>query len=310
MDSEIRVTQNGDRFRHTLYIQGVEASSLDVVDLQMRLGSCSVRVGGIANVGTRNDYRGKGYSRMLLQNCMEWLPNEGFSCSLLFGITDYYQKFGYQVCLPENRIEIATRHAENAISTLNHRPFANADLEAVKKLHEYTDQNLSGSIVRSASKEWFRRGSRYMRQPAVEVFTDAHNSIVAYIAFDAHYDSNPIQHELICSEYGVASPAYYADLVHFFAQKALAMRLEKIAFLCPPQSGFISLSSLFGAEQHIHYPAGQEGMGRLCDLTRFFQATLSEWTLQAKRAVDTLVLGDAVRFETEIGDITLHLGWG
>ena len=51
------------------------------------------------------------------------MTQEGFDCAILFGIPDFYDKFGYAVCLPECRTEMRTRDAERADATLTARPY-------------------------------------------------------------------------------------------------------------------------------------------------------------------------------------------
>jgi hypothetical protein len=42
------------------------------------------------------------------------MAENGFDCATLFGINDYYHKFGYAPCLTWNEWKIQTRDAERA----------------------------------------------------------------------------------------------------------------------------------------------------------------------------------------------------
>src|SRR5262249_49323551 len=148
-------------FEHELMLEGECVSSLAVVDLDMRIGAASVRMGGIAGVGTNNKHRRRGYARRLLENSTAWMTENGFDCAMLFGIPDFYDKFGYAVCLPACRFEVQTRDAERAPATLVRRPYAPEDPPAVQQIYAANNADLSGSIVRSEKTSWFGKGSDY-----------------------------------------------------------------------------------------------------------------------------------------------------
>ena len=304
MTHDIRVTLEGRRYSRQLYVEGREVSSLGIHDLQMRVGKTAVKMGGIASVGTAREERGKGYSRLLFNDSMEWMHSEGFDCSLLFGIPYYYHKFGYHTCLPECRTTIALRDTEAATSSLTSRLYQTSDLPAVRRIYDKMSAGRSGSIVRDEKSRWFPFGSIHLRDLQIYVFESADREVVAYATYDYTRDSSPLRHELISTEVGAVHPRYYHDIVHHAAQRALAMRLEKVTFNTPPTSDFITLLSLYGAEQNTHYPAVAEGMGRIINLTSFFTKTLTEWTERAQNSCE-LSERASLRLETDIGAITL-----
>src|SRR5262249_3016322 len=115
---EIRVRPDGHNFTVELLAEGEAVSSLEVINLVMRIGHCPVRMGGIGGVGTNDKHRNKGYARRVLEYSTQWMAENGFDCATLFGIGDFYDKFGYAACLPDGRVEVATRDAERALPTL------------------------------------------------------------------------------------------------------------------------------------------------------------------------------------------------
>ncbi len=271
----------------------------------MRIGKSAVRMGGLASVGTKQSERGKGLSRLMLENSIEWLNTEGFDCSLLFGIPHYYHKFGYHTCLPECRTSIAVRDAHHAPTNLHARLFQPTDLPAIRAIYDAMSATQSGSILRDEKSRWFPHGSIHLRDVQVYVFENAQSEVVAYVTYDYTRDSSPLRHELISTEVGAAHPKYYHDIVAHAAHRAQDMHLEKVTFNTPTDCDFIAVASFYGAEQGIHYPAVAEGMGRIINLTSFFTKTLAEWTERAQ-ASRLLKGSTSVRFETEIGSVTLQ----
>src|SRR5436305_890107 len=112
-EQEIRaLPEDGSVVLH-LFVEGKSVSRLAVVDLEMRVGGANVKMGGIADVGTDREHRNKGYSRRVLEYATEWMTEQGYDCATLFGIPNYYDKFGYAVCLSECWFELATRPLES-----------------------------------------------------------------------------------------------------------------------------------------------------------------------------------------------------
>src|SRR5579871_394659 len=85
-DTELQVTAREGWFHHELRLNGESVSSLEVIDLVMRIGSSAVRMGGIGGVGTEGEHRNKGYARRVLENSNTWMEANGFDCATLFGI--------------------------------------------------------------------------------------------------------------------------------------------------------------------------------------------------------------------------------
>jgi predicted acetyltransferase len=61
----------------------------------MRIGSARVRVGGIGAVSTHSDYRKRGYMEQTVQDTLTAMHERNYDMTLLFGIKNFYHKFGY-----------------------------------------------------------------------------------------------------------------------------------------------------------------------------------------------------------------------
>jgi predicted N-acetyltransferase YhbS len=66
-----------------------------VVAYDLRYGDTTITAGGIADVVTDPECQGEGHGRMLFENVQEFMEDEGFHVSELFGIPNYYHKFYY-----------------------------------------------------------------------------------------------------------------------------------------------------------------------------------------------------------------------
>lgn len=83
--------------RHTLHLRCGEEflSGLNVFPLRLRIGRAQVRVGGIGDVYTEEKHRLQGHSARCRRHAVERMRQDGFDLSLLFGIPDFYHRFGY-----------------------------------------------------------------------------------------------------------------------------------------------------------------------------------------------------------------------
>ena len=66
-----------------------------VWDYRMRIGSARVRTGGIGGVATDGDYRKRGLMAATTEAGLQAMRECGYDMTILFGIPDFYHRFGY-----------------------------------------------------------------------------------------------------------------------------------------------------------------------------------------------------------------------
>ena len=81
-----------------------DVSRLWIFEHDMRCGSALLKMGGIGGVGTNEKHRMKGYSRHVMEDSTALMTEHGFDVAMLFGIANFYPKFGYATALSESRI--------------------------------------------------------------------------------------------------------------------------------------------------------------------------------------------------------------
>ena len=89
-----------------LEVGGELASELWVVDVTVRAWGAELRSAGIAGVATPKPHRMKGYARRLMEACERFTADRRYEISTLFGIPDFYHRFGYATICPECEIRI------------------------------------------------------------------------------------------------------------------------------------------------------------------------------------------------------------
>ncbi len=116
MGSGIRVTDSIRSHKFELLLDepgGSPVSWLIINDLEVKVGKTYLKTGGVGGVGTLEEHRMKGYSRMVMEFSIEYMTRNEYDVSMLFGIPDYYIKWGYASTLPNCKITIPLRNAES-----------------------------------------------------------------------------------------------------------------------------------------------------------------------------------------------------
>ena len=94
-----------------LQLDGQQVSRVVIVPMLMRIGAAVVRMDGIGGVGTEEEFRNRGYSRRVMETAVEQMRRGDAALSTLFGIEDFYQKFGYETTGPEYTVVLPLAEA-------------------------------------------------------------------------------------------------------------------------------------------------------------------------------------------------------
>jgi len=281
-------------------VEGTEVvSSVTVVDLQMRIGRTSVRCGGIGGVGTPPEHRMKGYSRRLLENAVQFMTQEGYHVSALFGIPSYYHRFGYAPALVGSEFSMATRDMECAHSNCVSREFEPADAPRIVSLYNQLNEARTGTIVRDPqSWKQFKRGANWTsRVAAFVVLKD--DVVVGY----ASYNLDPWRFGI--AEVGCLDGAARDAVLARVAQMAIDMRLERVTFHVPHDDVFARHCHKYGCRFQIDYSSRGNGMARIINQSNLMALLQTE----LDRRVPAGFAGSLV-WETELGRSVSRFGSG
>ncbi|MFB3891285.1 MAG: GNAT family N-acetyltransferase [Phycisphaerae bacterium] len=266
VDGDIKVETEFPRHSVQLMLDGQKVSWCGVYEFQQQIGPCTIRMGGIAGVGTHNDHRFKGYSRRVMDNSARWMRREGFDVAMLWGISGFYPKFGYAKAFPEPTHTIALRDAERLVAAaagrrLRQVDFADEHLGAVLRMYRQTNAGRIGPALRDR-KYWapFRRGKHWGLKVQAKVLLDKAGRPVAYYAYDMAEDATIV-------EVGYATPVVFADLIRAAAEIALASRTERITFRLPEDEPLMRFCIPCGLRREVAYRADGGCMVRMINVT-------------------------------------------
>ena len=285
-----------------LMMRDKAVSRLTVWDLRMRVGPIPLRCGGIGGVGTDAEHRGKGYSRRVIEDSLAFMYDEGFHLAALFGIPDFYPRYGFAPALIDCEIIICTRDAEMAMARYGVREMQAEDVPAILYLYEKLCGRRTGSIVRDRST-WkrFRLGSGWTDRVGAFVVTAGHE-VIGYASYNLDY------WRFGCGEVGYRDEGVFGTLLAEMARRAVTLRVSEFAIRTPPDDPFAIYCRRYGCETKVTYP--RNGSGMVCIINQG-QALQLLQPLFAER----LVQGDmnwpgSLLFCTELGEDRLKLGEG
>ena len=280
LDPRIRVDAHNGRNTLVLVVDGVDVSWATVVDFVQQIGISTVRMGGIAGVGTRDDQRFKGYSRCVMENCLRWMRKAGYHTSMLYGIPSYYPKFGYAKAFPQVRFSLAVRDAEasDGGTCFTIVPFdVDRHLEAILDMYAANHAGRTG-VTRRCRETWrpFRKGLAWNSRAIVDVFEDGGGRAAGYLVFDdKHLTANVI-------EAGFADPSVFPAMLRRAADFAWEQRLENLQLHLPEDDLFANYCRAFGCTTQMSCSRDGGGMVRLINVGAALNAIADELSTRAR----------------------------
>jgi len=144
-----------------------------------------VSMGGIGEVSTKPEYRGKGLSGSLLLAAVRKMEEQNIKVSMLgASLYGYYRKFGWEQCMMYscvsdlgNQNELAYKIRDVNLTT---------DLEAIKFIYSQYSSRYNGPIVRDNDAYWQRWIETECKN--FYVIENEHGEIVSYICVDVGND--------------------------------------------------------------------------------------------------------------------------
>ncbi len=117
-------------------------------DLAMRVGAAAIRVVGIGAVATHGDYRQRGLMAETAKAGMEAMAPLGYDATLLYGIHDFYHRFGYVRAWNATTYTVATPHLPSEAPERGTRKFAVKHREDLAALYNRENRVRTGTAVR------------------------------------------------------------------------------------------------------------------------------------------------------------------
>lgn len=280
-----------------LFRDGRSIARLWIADRQMRIGSCIVKIGGIAGVGTDAQYRKKGLASRVLNAAIELMRREGYDASFLYGIADFYHRFGFVTCMPQHSLELDTRRAEHAEKRLKMRTAQQADYATIARIYNRDSAERTASCLRDV-RRWrgFPMGSGFGVHCTTRVVVNPKGRVIGYVAYD------DVDTHCRIAEVGGQGQAVFHTLLFDMARRAVALRRGSFSLSLPPDHPFALFCRSYGCTAHTAYERNAGPMARLINLDSCIEKVRPElarrWSESDRR--------HALSVRTDIGNFSLH----
>ena len=154
------------RTRVDLLGGGRSLARVKIEPLTLRYGVATLRVAYIGSVYTEEPWRNRGYARRLLTAALERSRDEGADLALLYGIGDFYHRFGFATVGADFNVELRNPQRGAALPTgWRVREATVADVPAIRRLYDLATRDAIGARVRPESGLPWSRLDALVRRP-------------------------------------------------------------------------------------------------------------------------------------------------
>jgi predicted N-acetyltransferase YhbS len=129
-------------------LDGQVVTHYGVWGYDMRIGTAIARCGGIGAVATHGDYRGRRLMDGTARASIEAMRHAGYDCTVLFGIENFYHKFGYVRAWPDSSITVKVSDLPTEAPLPRPRRFAVRNRADINALYNAAYATVTGSAVR------------------------------------------------------------------------------------------------------------------------------------------------------------------
>ncbi len=271
-----------------LYAGGELAAALRLFTYTVRIGEARLKMGGLGCVTTSGPLRQKGYAALLMSDTMRYLYRHGYHVSTLFGIADFYHRWGFASTLPEYASVIEMREASTvAAPPFKRRAMKPGDMRAVQRIHTRNDADTACSIIRLAA----HISSRWDHWKNAHILTDNKGKATAYFLAAAHGADYRVE------EVGVLDYSWCPAVLNACMTLAKKEYVSRIRFVMPPSHPFVRFLLQYNSEHEMHVSRNSNGMMAVVNIEETLECMIPDWESRLKdttpsdfRAEATLVV--------------------
>ncbi|WP_268877371.1 GNAT family N-acetyltransferase [Sutcliffiella halmapala] len=157
------------------------AAKLHLIPFEVHIGEQKWKMGGIAGVATYPEYRRKGYVKVLMQQVLEEMKDEGYSVSMLhpFKIS-FYRKYGWE--LLTNRIKCTLSKSDlvmqEVVSGTIKRTNKDVNFHDLNEVYTHYASRFAGMLVRDET--WWEA---ITKDEFVSIYYDANQESKGFLVY-------------------------------------------------------------------------------------------------------------------------------
>ena len=252
------------------------AGALRLHTQTIRLGEARLRMGGLGLMTTAPSFKRRGVSAALMRDALDYLVKQRYHVSVIFGLPEFFQRFGFAPVLAGYSILIdALELSLSARVMLKHRPLKPGDLDAVQKIHSANGSRLPCSVVRSA----VHFANNWERVKTARVCTNHQGKVVGYYFLRSTGDCLEVE------EVGAERAEVIRDILGACVELSHAEGSGLVRFQVPPDHPFAHYLAQYESRHEMHIGAQEGGMMAFVDLDEALESMIPEWESQLSQSL-------------------------
>ena len=260
----------GFRREHTRIVlrDGEIAGALRLTTDTIRLGEARLKMGGLGWVTTDPKHRHRGVCSALIEDTLDYMRQHGYHVSMLFGIPNFYHRFGYATTLADYSITLDVAELSHGAPGAYHpRQMKPGDIPAVQRIHRENNADVTCSLIRSAA----HFTNKWSRIEHASVLTNEQGKVAGYIvahAGDAYYH---------VTEAGIEHAGVAPDLMAHSARASQEAYRSRVRFDVPPEHPLAHVLAQFESVHETRISRERGGMMTFVDLEESLECLIPEW---------------------------------
>ncbi|HRK35288.1 MAG TPA: GNAT family N-acetyltransferase [Candidatus Hydrogenedentes bacterium] len=240
----------------------------------VRIGEARLKMGGLGWVATSPRHRKRGVGRRLIEDTLAYMRTNGYHISMLFGIPNFYHRFGFITSLTDYTILMTTSEAltfENPFKPSFAKP---GEVPLIQRMHNANDANAVCSLVRTTA----HMHNKWGRWSKWRLLKDEQGRAHAYLYAIAEGDC------LYVIEAGVSDIGVCAAVVRAAGVMAKADELASIRFCVPPANPIARFLAQFPSVHEAHVERDGGGMMACINIGETLESMIPEWESQLAKS--------------------------
>jgi predicted acetyltransferase len=234
----------------------------------IRIGEARLKMGGLGCVTTAGNHRHAGVARQLISDALRGMRDEKYHVSMLFGIPNFYHRFGFATTLAEYSAIVPLYELSSLdLPALKNREGKPGDIPAFQKMHALHDGQTACSLLRSAA----HITNLWHRWKNVQALMDDQGKVLAYFL------SERKESDLHILETGLTERALCPQILQACAQEAVKESCARLVFRGPPAHPMNEHLHRFHSIHEMRLDRNAGGMMAFADLIEALESMAPEW---------------------------------
>ncbi|MDH7482088.1 MAG: GNAT family N-acetyltransferase [Armatimonadota bacterium] len=278
-------------------VDGKLVSAVQICERLVSVGVADIVMGGIANVATLPEYRGKGYSSRLLKDSIRVMRRCGFDFSLLFtGIQPFYERLGWKsMPMPYLMGKLKQNIKPLEVRGYVVRQRTDDDFPGIQAVYQAYN-NARPLTVRRPTNYWKGYVQPRFGQPDNTIVAERGGTIIGYVFSPSDKDTFRIS-EIGCLP---GQEACFDLLITCAAARARDMGAQGLWCNVPQEPRI--LKALRRVSDDLQVREYHSGMYRLIDIRSLGARLMHELNLRVR---NNMLSSGAISLDTEFGSLEL-----